>query len=125
MGAVGGSAEDGSLAQPPAGKCCSDAALSCMMPAEADRPFLGKRKDPVMRSRTKILVVLLVCLVGIGFWRGWFSVSRPKSDTEGDKVNVNMSVDKGKIKSDIKKVERKVEKGVSELEGKGKAKEAK
>ena len=78
-----------------------------------------------MRSRLKLVIVLLLCLVGIGFWRGWFSVSSPKSDTEGDKVNVNMSVDKGKIKSDIKKVERKVEKGVSELEGKGKAKEAK
>jgi plastocyanin domain-containing protein len=78
-----------------------------------------------MRSRLKLVIVLLLCLVGIGFWRGWFSVSSPKSDTEGDKVNVNMSVDKGKIKSDIKKVERKVEKGVSELEGKGKAAEAK
>jgi len=78
-----------------------------------------------MRSRLKLVIVLLICLVGIGFWRGWFSVSSPKSDTEGDKVNVNMSVDKGKIKSDIKKVERKVEKGVSELEGKTKTDEAK
>ena len=77
-----------------------------------------------MRSRLKLVIVLLLCLVGIGFWRGWFSVSSPKPDTEGNKVNVNMSVDKGKIKSDIKKVERKVEKGVRELEGKGKAKEA-
>ena len=78
-----------------------------------------------MRSRLKLVIVLLLCLVGIGFWRGWFSVSSPKSDTEGDKVNVNMSVDKGKIKSDIKKVVRKVEKGVSELEGKTKTNEAK
>jgi hypothetical protein len=77
-----------------------------------------------MRSRVKVLVVLLICLVGIGFWRGWFSVSGPRSDAEGDKVNVNMSVDKGKIKSDIKKVERKVEKGVGTLEGKTKAKQA-
>ncbi len=78
-----------------------------------------------MRSRFKLVIVLLLCLVGIGFWRGWFSVSSPKSDTEGDKVNVNMSVDKGKIKSDIKKAERKVEKGVGELEGKTKTDEAK
>jgi hypothetical protein len=69
--------------------------------------------------------VLLILLLGIGFWRGWFSVSHPRSDTEGDKVNVNMSVDKGKIKSDIKKAERKVEKEVRELEGKGKADESK
>jgi hypothetical protein len=78
-----------------------------------------------MRSRLKLVIVLLLCLVGIGFWRGWFSVSSPKPDTEGNKVNVNMSVDKGKIKSDIKKAERKVEKGVSELEGKTKTDEAK
>ena len=78
-----------------------------------------------MRSRLKLVIVLLLCLVGIGFWRVWFSVSSPKPDTEGNKVNVNMSVDKGKIKSDIKKAERKVEKGVSELEGKTKTDEAK
>lgn len=78
-----------------------------------------------MRPHTKVLLVLLICLVGIGFWRGWFSVSRPRSDTEGDKVNVSVSVDKGKIKSDIKKVERRVEKGVSALEGKTKTNEAK
>ena len=78
-----------------------------------------------MRSRLKLVIVLLLCLVGIGFWRGWFSVSSPKPDTEGNKVNVNMSVGKGKIKSDIKKAERKVEKGVSELEGKTKTDEAK
>jgi len=79
-----------------------------------------------MRSHgAKLLVVLFVCLIGIGFWRGWFSVSSPRTDTEGDKVNVSVSVDKGKIKSDIKKAERKVEKGVSELEGKTKTDEAK
>jgi plastocyanin domain-containing protein len=77
-----------------------------------------------MRSRLKLLIILLICLVGIGFWRAWFSVSSPVSNTEGDKVNVNISVDKGKIKSDIKKVERRVVKGVSELEGKPKTKEA-
>ena len=94
-----------------------------MIPLKRTNLFLVG-KDLIMRSRTKLLAVLLICVVGIGFWRGWFSVSSPKSDTEGDKVNVNVSVDKGKIKADIKKVERKVEKGVSKLEGKTKAKEA-
>jgi plastocyanin domain-containing protein len=78
-----------------------------------------------MRSFRKRLVVLLVCLVGIGFWRGWFSVSSPKSDPEGDKVNVNVSVDKGKIKSDVRKAERKVKKEIKELEGEAKANEPK
>ena len=64
-----------------------------------------------MRSWTKLLGVLLICLAGIGLYRGWFSVSSPKSDPEGDKVNVNLSVDKGKMKSDVRKAEQKVKEG--------------
>ncbi len=79
-----------------------------------------------MRSLIKVLAVLLICLVGIGFYRGWFSLSSPKPDArgnKGDKVNVNLSVDKGKMKSDVKKAEEKVKEEIKELEGKGKAKE--
>lgn len=77
-----------------------------------------------MRSLIKLVVVLLICLVGIGFYRGWFSLSNAGPDTEGNKVNVNMSVDKGKMKSDVKKAEEKVKEGIEKLEGKVKAKEA-
>lgn len=76
-----------------------------------------------MRSLVKLLVVFLICLVGIGLYRGWFSLSRSNPDTEGNKVNVNVSVDKAKMKSDIRKVEGKVKEEVKELEGKAKAKE--
>ena len=76
-----------------------------------------------MRSRFILLVVLLLCVVGIGFYRGWFGVSSPKPDTEGDKVNVNLSVDKGKMKSDASKVETKVKEEINKLEGKAKPKE--
>ncbi len=75
-----------------------------------------------MRSLIKLLVVLLICLVAIGFYRGWFSLSNASPDKEGDKANINMSVDKGKMKSDVKKAEEKVKEGIEELEGKGKAK---
>jgi hypothetical protein len=43
-------------------------------------------------------------------------------DTEGDKVNVNLSVDKGKMESDVKKAEEKVKEEIKELESKVKAK---
>ncbi len=76
-----------------------------------------------MRSLIKVLAVLLICLVGIGFYRGWFSLSSSKPDAEGDKVNVTVSVDKGKMKSDVKKAEEKVKEEIRELEGKVKAKE--
>ena len=78
-----------------------------------------------MRSLIKLLVVLSILLVGIGFYRGWFSLSSSQPDAESDKVNVNVSVDKGKIKSDVKKVERQVKDEFKELEGQGKAKEEK
>ena len=77
-----------------------------------------------MRSLIKLLAVLVICLVGIGFYLGWFNVSRPNPGTEGNKVNVNLSVDKDKMKSDVKKAEEKVKEEVRELEGKVKAKEA-
>lgn len=44
-----------------------------------------------MRPARKLLVVFLFWLIGIGFGRGWFSVSSPSTGTEGD--NVNVSVD--------------------------------
>lgn len=76
-----------------------------------------------MRSWIKVLAVLLICLVVLGLYRGWFSVSSSHSEPEGDKVNIDLSVDKGKMKSDIKRVERKVGKEVKEVEGELKTKE--
>ena len=78
-----------------------------------------------MRSLLKLLIVLLICLAAIGLYRGWFTLSRPSPDTESNKVNVNVSVDKGKMKSDIKKAEEKIEEEVKELEGDAKPDEAK
>jgi hypothetical protein len=77
-----------------------------------------------MRSWIKVLAVVLICLVAIGFYRGWFSVSSSHSEPDGSKVNVDLTVDKGKMKSDIRKAERKVGKEVKEVEGELKPKEA-
>jgi hypothetical protein len=75
-----------------------------------------------MRSFIKLMLVLLIGLVGIGFYRGWFSFSSPSRETDGDKVNVNLSMDKGKMKSDVNRAEEKVKQEVKKLEGKMKAK---
>jgi hypothetical protein len=83
----------------------------------------AQAKEPIMRSLIKVLVVLLICLVGIGFYRGWFSLSSPNPDAGDDKVNINMTVDKGKMKSDVKKAEEKVKEEIKGLEGKLKAKQ--
>jgi hypothetical protein len=80
-----------------------------------------------MRSLLKLLVVLAICFVGIGFYLGWFSLSRsnPTPEQDGNKVKVNVSVDKDKMKSDLKKAKEKVKEEIKELEGKGPAKETK
>ncbi len=80
-----------------------------------------------MRSWIKLLAVLLICLVAVGFYRGWFSLSSSQPDAQGDKVNVNvnMSVDKGKMKADVKKAEGQVKGEIKDLEGKVKAQQAK
>ena len=75
-----------------------------------------------MKTIFKLLIVLVICLVGIGIWRGWFSVSRT-NDAEQDKVN--MSVDKGKIKEDVQKAKQKVGEEVKEAVEKVKEKEGK
>ena len=77
-----------------------------------------------MRSFMRLLIVLLVCLVGIGLYRGWFSLSRSSPEPGGDKVDVTVSVDKGKMRSDVRKAEEKVKEEVKKLEGDVKATKA-
>lgn len=50
------------------------------------------------------LVVLVLCVVGIGFYRSWFTVTSPNSDTESHKVNVSVTVDPDKVKADAEAV---------------------
>jgi hypothetical protein len=76
-----------------------------------------------MKSIFKLLVILVICLVGIGLWRGWFGFSSSSGDNQKDEINV--SVDKGKIKEDVQKAKTKVAEEVKELSGKAKAQEAK
>ena len=73
-----------------------------------------------MRDWIKLLAVVLICLAAIGFYRGWFRMSSPNPESES---TIGVSVDKGKMKADIKKAERKVGKEVKELEGDLKSKE--
>ncbi len=67
-----------------------------------------------MKWLIKFLVVLVLCVLGVGFVRGWFAVSKAP-DTESNKVNINLSVDKDKVKADAEKVKElpdKIKKGV-------------
>ena len=82
-----------------------------------------------MRSFFTLLIVLVICGIGLGFYLGWFNISKPNPGAQGDKVNVNVTVDKGKIQSDVKNLEEKAKNAgekakeeIKELEGKVKEK---
>lgn len=66
-----------------------------------------------MRQAFVVLVVLAVCLVGFGFYRGWFAMSSHDPAAGNDDVNINLSTDKGKFDQDVQTVKDKT----SELTG--------
>ena len=53
-----------------------------------------------------VLALVVAVVVGVGFYRQWFSVASDKAD---DKSHVTFSADSAKIKDDEKKVVAKVE----------------
>jgi hypothetical protein len=62
------------------------------------------------------LIVLAICLVGIGIYRGWFTFSNPTRDPAADSVNINVSVNSRKIDADAQKVEQRVSRQWQEFE---------
>jgi hypothetical protein len=58
------------------------------------------------RSYISVLFVLLLCVVAVGFYRGWFTLSSPSPDTGSNKVNVNLTVDQGKMEEDAQTVKK-------------------
>jgi len=67
-------------------------------------------RETNMRKMTlfKVLVVLVLCVVGVGFYRGWFVVASHRGSGDTNKVEVNLTVDPDKAAEDAKAVETKV-----------------
>ena len=63
-----------------------------------------------MFSVIRWLFGLLLCLVVIGLFRGWFSFSGAVGDPTNDQVNVNVSVDRAKVRTDAQKAGQLAEK---------------
>jgi uncharacterized protein YlxW (UPF0749 family) len=51
------------------------------------------------------LMIVVVCVAGVGLYRGWFQVT---SEAAADQRNVTLSADATKIKADEKRVAEKV-----------------
>ncbi len=60
-----------------------------------------------MRKLITVVVVLAVCVVGFGFYRGWFALSSPSSVAGRNDVNVNLATDTDKMKADAETVKDK------------------
>jgi predicted negative regulator of RcsB-dependent stress response len=63
-------------------------------------------QDPFMKGLLVVLFLLVVGIVGFGFYQGWFHLSTDNAD---HKSNVKFSVDQDKIQEDEKKAKGKVQ----------------
>ena len=59
-----------------------------------------------MKRLRLLLIVLVIIGVGLGFYRGWFAVSGGR-EAVTHKVDVNLTVDTDKVKSDAEAVKDK------------------
>lgn len=76
------------------------------------------RVVPVRRTNAGLAIIGLVCLlIGLGFYRGWFSVSEHREATSHS-VNLNLRVDGDKIKHDVRTATDKTEQKASQLSNK-------
>ncbi len=55
-----------------------------------------------MKKLSGALFVIAILVVGLGFYRGWFAVSRPAADEGSNKVNIALEADPDKMKQDAK-----------------------
>ena len=69
-----------------------------------------------MRKFLGTLVILIVIVAVVGFFRGWFNIS---TSNQPGNTNIELQIDKDKIKEDAEKVKEKAEGLASELEGGG------
>lgn len=59
-----------------------------------------------MKRLIAVLIVLAILFVGVGFYRGWFSLSKSDPDPGDNKVNVNLTVDGDKMQEDAAAVKK-------------------
>lgn len=54
-----------------------------------------------MRRLLFVLIVLMACVVGAGFYQGWFGIT---TDGTGSLHRITLTVDEDKIKADEKRI---------------------
>jgi hypothetical protein len=59
-----------------------------------------------MKRLFAVVIVLAILVIGVGFARGWFTLSNPGAEGGSNKVNVNLTVDRDKMKEDAAAVQK-------------------
>ncbi|TWU30480.1 hypothetical protein [Bythopirellula polymerisocia] len=54
-----------------------------------------------MKKIGTALLVLVVLGIALGFYRGWFVLTKPAAEVGSDKVNINLATDSGLIERDV------------------------
>lgn len=57
-----------------------------------------------MKRFIAIVIVLAICAVGFGFYRGWFVLSSPSPSEGSNQVNINLATDKDRMSADVETV---------------------
>jgi hypothetical protein len=60
-----------------------------------------------MKKLSTVLVILAILVVGVGFYQGWFAISRPASEAGSSKVNINLAADPEKMTQDAQLIKDK------------------
>ncbi|HEX9636394.1 MAG TPA: hypothetical protein VGB99_02580 [Acidobacteriota bacterium] len=58
-----------------------------------------------MKTLMMVVLVLALCVVGLGFYRGWFVLSSQEAGS--NKVDINLTVDRDKVTQDAESVKEK------------------
>jgi hypothetical protein len=69
-----------------------------------------------MRNLIVLLVVLAVCVGAYGYYHDWFKVT---TDQKGDKLDINVTVDKAKVHEDTERAKEKLKDSVGKPKEKG------
>jgi hypothetical protein len=48
-----------------------------------------------------VLILLALIVIGVGFYRGWFALSKSNTEAGTNKVDVQLTVDKDKVQEDV------------------------
>ena len=68
-----------------------------------------------MFGMLRMAFTLLICVLIVGFYLGWFSFTKSAPDPQSNRVNVNVSVDQQKMGADLHRFEQNVAKRIEDI----------